>query len=70
MAGSRPWSVTCSMKAFSATLPETHWSLIALAVLAPIAASPQPCFVTMEREQRADGRRREPIGLTLGASAR
>jgi hypothetical protein len=70
MAGSRPWSVTCSMTMFLAKPPEKRRFLISLAVLGPMAASLEPCFVTMERERHADGDRRELIELTLTASVR
>ena len=70
MAGSRPWSVTCSMTMFLAKLPERRRFLISLAVLGPMAASLEPCFVTMERERHADGDRRELIEFTLTASVR
>jgi hypothetical protein len=70
MTGSRPWSVTCSMTMFLAKLPEKRRFLISLAVLGPMAASLEPCFVTMERERRADGDRRELMELTLTAGIR
>jgi hypothetical protein len=70
MAGSRPWSVTCSMTMFLAKLPEKRRFLISLAVLGPMAASLEPCFVTIERERHADGDRRELIEFTLTASVR
>jgi hypothetical protein len=56
------------MTMFLAKLPEKCRSLLSLAVLGRMAVSPEPCFVTLEREWRTDGDRREPLGFTLTAS--
>jgi hypothetical protein len=69
-AGSRPWSVTCTRMALLAKRPDERRSPVSLAVVSRTAASPERCFVTMERERRADRDQRVPIELTLAASVR